>query len=197
MRADHFADGTGYRVVVYDYGVRYSQLRQLTRKGCRVLVVPAATPAEEVLAVQPDGVFLSSGPGDPAGVRDAVVNIKKILGRVPIFGICLGHLLLGLAYGCRTSRIQPGHRGSNHPVRNLLSGRVEITAQNHGFCIDAAGLPASVETTHTNLNDGSLEGMRHRELPAFSVQYHPEFATGPHDAEYLFDRFIQLMEQAS
>lgn len=197
LPADHFAEGAGYKVVVYDYGVKYAQLRLLARKGCRVLVVPADTPAEEVLALQPDGVFLSSGPGNPAAVHNVVGNVKKLLGQVPIFGICLGHLLLGLAYGCRTYKLKAGHRGSNHPVKNLLTGRVEITSQSHGFCIDTASVPASVEATHTNLNDNSLEGMRHRELPAFSVQYHPEFASGPHDAEYLFDRFIQLMEQAS
>jgi carbamoyl-phosphate synthase small subunit len=162
-----------------------------------VLVVPATTSAEEVLALQPDGVFLSNGPGDPAGVRGVVGNIQKLLGQLPIFGICLGHQMLGLAYGGTTYKLKFGHRGGNQPVKDLLTGKVEITAQNHGFCVDPASLPANVEVTHINLNDGSLEGMRHREWPAFSVQYHPEYAPGPHDAEYLFDRFIQLMEQAS
>jgi len=186
-----------FKVVAYDFGIKYNQLRLLTRKGCRVLVVPATTPAREVLALKPDGVFLSNGPGDPAGVRGVVDNVRYLLGKVPIFGICLGHQMLGLAYGATTYKLKFGHRGGNQPVKDLLTGKVEITSQNHGFCVDPASLPANVEVTHINLNDGSLEGMRHREWPAFSVQYHPEYAPGPHDAEYLFDRFIQLMEQAS
>lgn len=189
--------GARFNVVAYDFGIKYNQLRILTRKGCRVLVVPATTGAEEVLALKPDGVFLSNGPGDPAGVRGVVGNVRQLLGKVPIFGICLGHQMLGLAYGGTTYKLKFGHRGGNQPVKDLLTGKVEITSQNHGFCVDPKSLPASVEVTHINLNDGSLEGMRHRELPAFSVQYHPEYAPGPHDAEYLFDRFIQLMEQAS
>jgi len=194
--ADSFAEGAGFKVVALDCGIKYNQLRLLTRKGCRVLVVPATTSAEEILALQPNGVFLSNGPGDPAGVRGVVDNISKLLGKVPIFGICLGHQMLGLAYGATTYKLKFGHRGGNQPVKDLLTDRVEITAQNHGFCIDPASLPKNVEVTHINLNDGSLEGMRHREWPAFSVQYHPEYAAGPHDAEYLFDRFMQLMEQA-
>jgi carbamoyl-phosphate synthase small subunit len=186
-----------FKVIAYDFGIKYNQLRLLTRKGCRVLVVPGTTSAEEVLALQPDGVFLSNGPGDPAGVRGVVGNVQKLLGKLPIFGICLGHQMLGLAYGGTTYKLKFGHRGGNQPVKDLLTGKVEITSQNHGFCVDPASLPANVEVTHINLNDGSLEGMRHREVPAFSVQYHPEYAPGPHDAEYLFDRFIQLMEQAS
>ncbi len=187
----------GFKVIAYDFGIKYNQLRLLTRKGCRVLVVPSTTSAEDVLALQPDGVFLSNGPGDPAGVRGVVGNVQKLLGKVPIFGICLGHQMLGLAYGATTYKLKFGHRGGNQPVKDLVTGKVEITSQNHGFCVDPASLPPSVEVTHINLNDGSLEGMRHREWPAFSVQYHPEYAPGPHDAEYLFDRFIQLMEQAS
>ena len=189
------ADGR-FRVVAYDFGIKYNQLRLLSRRGCRVRVVPATTPAAEVLALRPDGVFLSNGPGDPAGVRGVVDNLRSLLGRVPVFGICLGHQMLGLAYGATTYKLKFGHRGGNQPVKDLLTGRVEITAQNHGFCVDPATLPPSVEVTHINLNDGSLEGMRHREWPAFSVQYHPEYAPGPHDSEYLFDRFIHLMEQA-
>ncbi len=189
--------GARFKVIAYDFGIKYNQLRLLTQKGCRVLVMPATTSAEEVLALKPDGVFLSNGPGDPAGVRGVVGNIQKLLGQLPIFGICLGHQMLGLAYGGTTYKLKFGHRGGNQPVKDLLTGKVEITSQNHGFCVDPASLPPSVEVTHINLNDGSLEGMRHREWPAFSVQYHPEYAPGPHDAEYLFDRFIQLMEQAS
>ncbi len=197
MPADDFAAGTGFKVIAYDCGIKYNQLRLLTRKGCRVLVMPATTPAAEVLARKPDGIFLSNGPGDPAGVRGVVDNIRSLLGRVPVFGICLGHQMLGLAYGGTTYKLKFGHRGGNQPVKNLLTGRVEITSQNHGFCVDPASLPSNVEVTHINLNDGSLEGMRHREWPAFSVQYHPEYAPGPHDAEYLFDHFIDLMHQAS
>jgi len=189
--------GARFQVVAYDFGIKYNQLRLLTNKGCRVLVVPATTSAEEVLALRPDGVFLSNGPGDPAGVRGVVANVRHLLGKVPIFGICLGHQMLGLAYGATTYKLKFGHRGGNQPVKDLLTGKVEITSQNHGFCVDPASLPATVEVTHINLNDGSLEGMRHRRWPAFSVQYHPEYAPGPHDAEYLFDRFIQMMAQAS
>jgi len=195
--ASGFANGTGSKVIAFDCGIKYNQLRLLTGKGCRVLVVPATTSAEEVLAMGPDGVFLSNGPGDPAGVRGVVGNIQRMLGKVPIFGICLGHQMLGLAYGGTTYKLKFGHRGGNQPVKDLLTGKVEIPSKNHGFCVDPASLPASVEVTHVNLNDGSLEGMRHREWPVFSVQYHPEYAPGPHDAEYLFDRFIQLMQQAS
>lgn len=190
-------EGGRFKVVAYDFGIKYNQLRLLAQKGCRVLVVPATTSASEVLALNPDGVFLSNGPGDPAGVKGVVGNVQQLLGKVPIFGICLGHQMLGLAYGGTTYKLKFGHRGGNQPVKDLLTGKVEITSQNHGFCVDPASLPANVEVTHINLNDGSLEGMRHRDYPAFSVQYHPEYAPGPHDAEYLFDRFLQLMAQAS
>jgi carbamoyl-phosphate synthase small subunit len=186
-----------YRVVAYDFGIKQNILRLLVDHGCDVTVVPAQTSAEDVLAMKPNGVFLSNGPGDPEPVDYAVKNIRKLLGRVPIFGICLGHQLCGLALGGKTFKLKFGHHGSNHPVKNLLTQRVEITAQNHGFCVDPESLPSSdVEITHMNLNDGTNEGMRHRSLPLFSVQYHPEASPGPHDARYLFEDFIKMMEKS-
>ncbi len=186
-----------FHVVAYDFGIKRNILRLLVDHGCRVTVVPAKTSAEDVLALRPDGVFLSNGPGDPEPITYAVENIRKLLGRVPIFGICLGHQLCGLALGGRTFKLKFGHHGSNHPVKNLLTGKVEITAQNHGFAVDPDSLPASaVEITHVNLNDHTNEGMRHRSLPLFSVQYHPEASPGPHDARYLFQQFVNLMQQA-
>jgi carbamoyl-phosphate synthase small subunit len=183
------------RVVAYDFGIKQNILRLLVDHGCEVTVVPARTPAADVLALKPDGVFLSNGPGDPEPVDYAVENIRKLLGRVPIFGICLGHQLCGLALGGRTFKLKFGHHGSNHPVKNLRTSKVEITAQNHGFCVDPDSLPASdVEITHVNLNDHTNEGMRHRSLPLFSVQYHPEASPGPHDARYLFDDFVTMMD---
>ncbi|MGH9790484.1 MAG: glutamine-hydrolyzing carbamoyl-phosphate synthase small subunit [Candidatus Acidiferrales bacterium] len=185
-----------HRVVAYDYGIKQNILRLLVDHGCDVTVVPAQTSAADVLAMKPHGVFLSNGPGDPEPIGYAIDNIRKMIGRVPIFGICLGHQLCGLALGGRTYKLKFGHHGSNHPVKNLLNEKVEITAQNHGFVVDPESLPSSeVEITHVNLNDGTNEGMRHRSLPLFSVQYHPEASPGPHDSRYLFDRFIAMMKE--
>jgi carbamoyl-phosphate synthase small subunit len=187
-------EGKPYRVVAYDFGIKQNILRLLVDHGCQVTVVPAQTAAEDVLSLKPDGVFLSNGPGDPEPMTYAIGNIKRMVGRVPIFGICLGHQVCGLALGGKTFKLKFGHHGSNHPVKNLLTGKVEITAQNHGFCVDPDSLPASdVEVTHLNLNDYTNEGLRHRSLPLFSVQYHPEASPGPHDARYLFDDFIIMM----
>ena len=183
-----------YHVVAYDYGLKRNILRLLAAHGCRVTVVPAHTPATEVLALQPDGVFLSNGPGDPAAVGYGIAAVRSLLGRVPIFGICLGHQILGLALGGETYKLKFGHRGGNQPVQYLPTGRVEISSHNHGFAVRAETLPAGVEVTHTNLNDGCVEGLRAPGQKAFSVQYHPEAAPGPHDARYLFEEFIQLMQ---
>jgi carbamoyl-phosphate synthase small subunit len=183
-----------FRVIAYDYGVKRNILRRLVMYGCDVTVVPAQFPADQVLAMHPDGVFLSNGPGDPAPVYVAIENIKKLLGRVPIFGICLGHQLLSIALQGKTYKLKFGHRGGNHPVKNLLTGKIEITSQNHGFAVDPDSLdPRDVEITHLNLNDGTNEGLRHRSLPAFSVQYHPEASPGPHDSDYLFRDFLAMM----
>ena len=183
-----------YHVVAYDFGIKQNILRRLVQVGCRVTVVPALTSAEDVLALQPDGVFLSNGPGDPEPLQGQVANIRKLIGKKPIFGICLGHQLLGLAVGGKTYKLKFGHRGANHPVRNELTKRVEITSHNHGFAVDPESLNLNqVEITHMNLNDGTLEGFRHRSEPVFCVQYHPEAAPGPHDSHYLFDDFVQLM----
>jgi carbamoyl-phosphate synthase small subunit len=183
-----------YRVVAYDFGIKQNILRLFVDHNCDVTVVPAKTSAEDVLALRPQGVFISNGPGDPEPVDYAVANIRKLVGRVPIFGICLGHQLCGLALGGKTFKLKFGHHGANHPVKNLLTQKVEITSQNHGFCVDPDSLPSSdVEITHVNLNDHTNEGMRHRSLPLFSVQYHPEASPGPHDARYLFDDFIAMM----
>jgi carbamoyl-phosphate synthase small subunit len=187
-----------YPVVAYDFGIKQNILRLLVDHGCDVTVVPAKTPAEDVLALNPQGVFLSNGPGDPEPATYAIENIRKLTGRVPIFGICLGHQLCGLALGGRTFKLKFGHHGANHPVKNLRTEKVEITSQNHGFCVDPDSLPSSdVEITHLNLNDHTNEGLRHRNVPLFSVQYHPEASPGPHDARYLFDDFIALMRDAS
>ncbi|HTP13057.1 MAG TPA: glutamine-hydrolyzing carbamoyl-phosphate synthase small subunit [Bacteroidota bacterium] len=191
-------NGRRWNVVVYDYGVKRNILRRLASYGCKLTVVPSKFSAEEVLAMNPDGIFLSNGPGDPAAVRYAIQNIKRLLGKKPIFGICLGHQLLGLALGGRTFKLKFGHRGANHPVKNLLNNEIEITSQNHGFAVDPASLdPTAIEVTHVNLNDGTNEGFRHREFPLFSVQYHPEASPGPHDSDYLFAQFIEMMERES
>ena len=183
-------------VVAYDFGIKHNILRMLTREGCRVTVVPAETTAEDVLGLKPDGVFLSNGPGDPEPVEYAVKAIRGMMGRVPVFGICLGHQLCGLALGGRTYKLKFGHHGGNHPVRNNATGKVEITAHNHNFAVDPDSINANeVELTHVDLNDQTLEGLRHRTLPLFSVQYHPEAAPGPHDSHYLFRDFRNLMEE--
>ncbi|MGD0841648.1 MAG: glutamine-hydrolyzing carbamoyl-phosphate synthase small subunit [Candidatus Acidiferrales bacterium] len=183
-----------FRVVAYDFGIKQNILRLLVDHNCEVTVVPAKASAADVLARKPDGVFLSNGPGDPEPATYAVEAIRGLVGRVPVFGICLGHQLCGLALGGKTYKLKFGHHGSNHPVKNLLSERVEITAQNHGFVVDPESLPSSeVEITHINLNDQTNEGMRHRSLPLFSVQYHPEASPGPHDSRYLFTQFTKMM----
>jgi carbamoyl-phosphate synthase small subunit len=188
------ADPVRFHVVAYDYGLKRNILRQLAAHGCRVTVVPASLSAGDVLALRPDGVFLSNGPGDPAAVAYAVETIRGLLGQVPIFGICLGHQLLGLALGGRTYKLKFGHRGGNQPVQHLPTGRVEVSSHNHGFAVDAATLPVGVEVTHRNLNDACVEGLSAPALRAFSVQYHPESAPGPHDSHYLFADFTRLME---
>ena len=186
-----------FRVVAFDSGIKQNILRQLSSLGCGVTVVPARTPAEAVLEMKPDGVFLSNGPGDPEAVPYLVESVRGLVGRTPIFGICLGNQILGLALGGKTYKLKFGHHGANHPVRDLSTGRVEITAQNHGFSVDPTSVAKlGLDETHVNLNDGTSEGMRHRELPIFSVQYHPEASPGPHDAHYLFHRFIEMLEQA-
>jgi len=183
-------------VVAYDFGIKQNILRMLTRQGCRVTVVPAATPAEEVLEMNPDGVFFSNGPGDPEPLGYAQENIRKLQGKKPIFGICLGHQLFGLALGGKTYKLKFGHHGGNHPIKNMRTGKVEITAQNHNFAVDPESLDAKkVELTHYNLNDNTLAGLRHKKDPMFSVQYHPEAGPGPHDSHYLFTEFRKMMEE--
>ncbi len=183
-----------YFVVAYDFGIKHSILRKLAGVGCRVRVVPASTSAEEVLALKPDGVFLSNGPGDPKGVPYAIKNIKLLLGKLPIFGICLGHQILNLALNGQTFKLRFGHHGGNQPVIDIPSGKVEITSQNHGFAVDQASIDPAVEVTSINLNDQTVEGIRHKEWPLFSVQYHPEASPGPHDSTHLFKQFLQLMK---
>lgn len=184
-------------IVAYDYGIKHNILKMMADRGLRVMVVPASMPAEDVLAHNPSGIFLSNGPGDPAAVTYAVDNIRNLLGKVPIFGICLGHQLLGLALGGKTEKMRFGHRGGNQPVKNLLTGHVEISAHNHGFAVTGDSDLQGGEVTHINLNDNTIEGIRHRDLQAFSVQYHPEASPGPHDSLYLFDEFVRTIKPDS
>lgn len=185
-----------FKVVAYDFGIKRNILRRLAHVGCDLTVVPATTSAEDVLALKPDGVFLSNGPGDPEPLQQQAAQVRKLIGRTPIFGICLGHQIMGLALGGKTFKLKFGHRGGNHPVLNKLTNRVEITVQNHGFAVDPDSLDQNkIDLTHINLNDQTLEGLRHREHPVFCVQYHPEAAPGPHDSQYLFDDFAKLMRE--
>jgi carbamoyl-phosphate synthase small subunit len=185
------------RVAAYDFGIKWNILRRLDAYGCDVHVFPAIAPAGALLAIEPDGVFLSNGPGDPAALTYAIENVRHLVDHapVPMFGICLGHQILAHAVGGQTFKLKFGHRGANHPVKDLSSGRVEITSQNHGFAVDPASLPSNVTVTHENLNDGTVEGFRHLDKPIFSVQYHPEASPGPHDADYLFRQFLESMDK--
>ena len=186
-----------YNVVAFDCGIKQNILRLLVSHGCKVTVVPASATAQDILKLKPDGLFLSNGPGDPEPISYAIDTIRKLLGKVPIFGICLGHQLLGLAVGGKTFKLKFGHHGANHPVKNLLTEKIEITSQNHGFCVDPDSLlDKDVQITHMNLNDNTLEGFRCKNVPAFAVQYHPEASPGPHDSNYLFDEFTELMDKA-
>jgi carbamoyl-phosphate synthase small subunit len=190
------AETEPFHVVAYDFGIKYYILRYLAALGCRITVVPARTSADDVFALAPDGIFLSNGPGDPAALPDIVSEVRKLTNAAPVFGICLGHQLLGLAFGGRTFKLKFGHRGGNQPVKNLRTGHIEITSHNHGFAVDPESLKTNeIELTHFNLNDGTLEGLRHRSLPVFSVQYHPEAGPGPHDATYLFHEFLAQMRE--
>jgi carbamoyl-phosphate synthase small subunit len=194
-REPYVVPGNGYRVVLFDFGAKENIIRCLNRRGCTVVVVPPRTTAAQALSYEPDGIMLSNGPGDPVDVFYAAETVRELIGRVPVFGICLGHQILGLAFGGRTYKLKFGHRGVNHPVKDVVTGRVYITSHNHGFAVDAASLPQEVYVSHVNLNDGTVEGMRHRHLPVFSVQYHPEAAPGTNDAEYLFDEFMAMMQR--
>ncbi|MEP7148933.1 MAG: glutamine-hydrolyzing carbamoyl-phosphate synthase small subunit [Acidobacteriota bacterium] len=195
FREPHTATET-FHVVAYDFGVKTNSLREFSRFGCRVTVVPADTSADDVMALKPDGIFLSNGPGDPASMKKVIAEIKKLVeSETPIFGICLGHQLIGSAVGGETYKLKFGHRGGNQPIKDLTTGKIEIAAHNHGFAVDPDSLPADIEVTHVNLNDNTVAGLRHKTLPVFSVQYHPESAPGPHDSEYLFERFVELMKK--
>jgi carbamoyl-phosphate synthase small subunit len=183
------------KIAAYDFGMKWNILRRLSAHGCDVRVYPATTPASDLLATRPDGIFLSNGPGDPAPLAYAIENAKQLVAsETPVFGICLGHQILGLAMGGSTYKLKFGHRGANHPVKKLETGKVEITSQNHGFAVDPQSLPADVEVTHLNLYDGTVEGLKHKKHPVFCVQYHPEASPGPHDADYLFDDFLEMIE---
>jgi carbamoyl-phosphate synthase small subunit len=203
FKDDAAAGKSKYKVAVLDCGCKSNILRELTQRGCQVTVFPATATAEEILAIQPNGIMLSNGPGDPAAVTYVIATVKKLIKynadaakKIPLFGICLGHQMLGLALGGETYKLKFGHRGGNHPVKDVATGKIEITSQNHGFCVKPESLEGrNVELTHYNLYDGTLEGLKHRELPIFSVQYHPEASPGPHEAHYLFERFISLMEK--
>jgi carbamoyl-phosphate synthase small subunit len=192
----NWSESGEYNVVVIDTGVKYNILRLLAERNCKVTVVPASAAAEQIFKLQPDGIMLANGPGDPAAVPYVVETVKKLLGKVPMFGICLGQQMLGLAMGGKTFKLKFGHHGGNHPVKDLKTGKVHITVQNHGFCVDIDSLPKEdLEITHINLNDQTLEGIRHKKLPIFSVQFHPEAGPGPHDARYMFDNFVEMMER--
>ena len=189
-------ESSPFLVVAVDSGIKHNILRKLQSRGCHVTVVPATLSAQQILSFHPEGVFLANGPGDPEGVPYLVDTVRDLIGKKPIFGICLGHQILGLAFGGQSFKLKFGHRGANQPVKNLITGKVEITAQNHGFCIDKDSLSDKpVRLTHINLNDDTLEGMEHEEYPIFSVQYHPEASPGPHDASYLFDKFVEIMRE--
>lgn len=190
---EHPVPGKRYNVVALDFGIKRNILRRLDRFGCDVTVLPATATADEILAYNPDGVFLSNGPGDPAAVTQAIDTVKNLLGKKPMFGICLGHQILSLAVGAKTYKLKFGHRGANHPVKNLLTEKIEITSQNHGFAVDTATLPSNAEMTHINLNDNTCAGIRLKDVPAFAVQYHPEASPGPHDSDYLFEEFVGMM----
>lgn len=185
-----------YKIVAFDCGLKYNILRQLCQRGCSITVVPCTTPARDILNLEPDGILLSPGPGDPALLSDAIDSVRGLIGKKPIMGICLGNQLIARAFGGKTFKLKFGHRGGNHPVREYATGRAHITAQNHGYAVDAENLPSELEVTHINLNDGTVEGLRHRELPIFSIQYHSEDSPGPWDSRYLFSKFLDMVKGA-